>query len=83
MKILPEFVRIFYPDCQPEKVRLDEHGKAAALRLGNDFVLPIMAACLLGRAFSSVVCKTPIYRAFAQRLLEERKVQVATSGNST
>lgn len=41
MKILPEFVRIFYPDCQPEKVLLDEHGKAAALRLGNDFVLPI------------------------------------------
>ena len=41
MKILPEFVRIFYPDCQPEKVLLDEHGKAAALRLGNDFVVPV------------------------------------------
>ena len=41
MKILPEFVRIFYPDCQPEKVLLDEDGKPAALRLGNDFVVPV------------------------------------------
>jgi H+/Cl- antiporter ClcA len=27
-----------------------------------DFVLPIMAACLLSRTFSSLVCKTPVYR---------------------
>jgi H+/Cl- antiporter ClcA len=44
----------------------------------HDFVLPIMAACLLGRAFSSIVCKVPVYRAFAQRLLREREVEVAT-----
>src|SRR6185312_506490 len=31
----------------------------------HDFVLPIMAACLLGRTFSSLVCRTPVYRAFA------------------
>ena len=49
----------------------------------HDFVLPIMAACLLGRTFSSLVCKTPIYRAFAQRLLEQRKAQVAAVENST
>ena len=41
----------------------------------HDFVLPIMAACLLGRTFSTLVCKTPIYRAFAQRLLRERQDQ--------
>lgn len=46
----------------------------------HDFVLPIMAACLLGRTFSSLVCKTPIYRAFAQRLLQEREAQV-TAGD--
>ena len=45
----------------------------------HDFVLPIMAACLLGRTFSSLVCKTPIYRAFAQRLLQEREAQVTAS----
>ena len=35
----------------------------------HDFVLPIMAACLLGRTFASLMCPTPVYRAFAMRLL--------------
>ena len=39
----------------------DDHG----------FVLPIMAACLIGRALSTLVCKVPVYRAFAQQLLQE------------
>ena len=39
----------------------------------HDFVLPIMAACLLGRTFSSLVCATPVYRAFAQRLVRDRE----------
>ncbi len=43
----------------------------------HDFVLPIMAACLLGRTFSSLVCKTPIYRALATSLIEERERQLA------
>ncbi|MGE4071582.1 MAG: chloride channel protein [Lysobacterales bacterium] len=42
----------------------------------HNFVLPIMASCLIGRAFSSVVCKTPVYRAFAARLVEERKQEL-------
>lgn len=37
----------------------------------HDFVLPIMAVCLLGRTFSSLVCKEPVYRAFARRLLRD------------
>jgi H+/Cl- antiporter ClcA len=45
----------------------------------HGFVLPIMAACLLGRTFSSLVCKTPIYRAFAQRLVHEREQQITTN----
>jgi H+/Cl- antiporter ClcA len=43
----------------------------------HDFVLPIMAACLLGRAFSTLLCKTPIYRAFAQQLVRERERELA------
>lgn len=42
----------------------------------HDFVLPIMAACVLGRTFSSLVCKTPVYRAFAQRLVAERQAEL-------
>ena len=40
----------------------------------HDFVLPIIATCLISRAFSSLVCKTPVYRAFAERLLREREL---------
>ena len=40
-KILPEFVDIFYPDCVPHKILLDENGRPAAFRLQNDFVVPI------------------------------------------
>lgn len=42
----------------------------------HNFVLPIMAACLIGRAFSSMVCKTPVYRAFAERLVAERQLEL-------
>ena len=45
----------------------------------HDFVLPIIATCLISRAFSSLICKTPIYRAFAQRLLHEREACVESS----
>jgi H+/Cl- antiporter ClcA len=40
----------------------------------HQLVIPIIAACLLGRTFSTLLCKTPIYRALAQRLLSERSV---------
>ena len=43
----------------------------------HDFVLPIMASCLIARACSNVVSKTPVYRAFAERLLREREHEVA------
>jgi len=44
----------------------------------HDFVLPIMAACLLGRTFSTLFCPTPLYRALAQNLIHERETE--TSG---
>ncbi|MBS0456478.1 MAG: chloride channel protein [Proteobacteria bacterium] len=42
----------------------------------HDFVLPIIATCLISRAFSSLVCKKPVYRAFAERLLREREASL-------
>ncbi|MEP6511401.1 MAG: chloride channel protein [Dokdonella sp.] len=48
----------------------------------HEFVVPIIAACLLGRTFSTLVCKTPVYRAFAQQLLNQREQQQAGVGPS-
>ena len=48
----------------------------------HNFVLPIMAACLIGRAFSSMVCKTPVYRAFAERLVAERRQELELAAQS-
>ena len=47
----------------------------------HDFVLPIMASCLIARACSNVLSKTPVYRAFAERLLREREREVAQSAH--
>lgn len=45
----------------------------------HEFVLPILAACLLGRTFSTLLCKTPVYRAFARRAVEARERELATA----
>jgi len=45
----------------------------------HDFVLPVMAACLLARAASSLVCRTPVYRALAQRLLDARAANASNT----
>ena len=45
----------------------------------HDFVLPIMATCLLSRAFSTLVCKTPIYRALALQLVRDREQEASHS----
>jgi H+/Cl- antiporter ClcA len=44
----------------------------------HQMVIPIIAACLLGRTCSTLLCKTPIYRALALRLLVERRAADAT-----
>ena len=49
----------------------------------HDFVLPIMAACLLGRTFSTLLCKTPVYRAFAQNLVRQRETELAAESAKT
>lgn len=37
----------------------------------QSMVIPILAVCLLARAASSLVCRVPVYKAFAQRLGDE------------
>lgn len=39
------------------------------LTANQSMVIPILAVCLLSRAASSLVCGTPVYKAFAQRLV--------------
>ncbi len=40
-------------------------------------VLPILAMCLLARAFSALVCKVPVYRAFTDHILEQHVAEHA------
>ncbi|HUH55949.1 MAG TPA: chloride channel protein [Rhodanobacter sp.] len=37
----------------------------------QDMVIPIMAACLLARAAASLFCPTPVYRDFAERMVQD------------
>ncbi|MBA8887873.1 H+/Cl- antiporter ClcA [Dokdonella fugitiva] len=37
----------------------------------RDMVIPILAVCMLARAVSSLVCRTPVYKAIAQRLIRD------------
>jgi H+/Cl- antiporter ClcA len=41
------------------------------LTANQSMVIPIMAVCLLARAIASVVCHTPVYRAFADRMVRQ------------
>ena len=41
----------------------------------QDMVIPILATCLLARGTAALVCRTPVYRAFAERLIEEFRRQ--------
>jgi H+/Cl- antiporter ClcA len=47
------------------------------LTANQSLVIPIMAVCLLARAMSSLVCHTPVYRAFADRMVGEYERQQA------
>lgn len=44
---------------------------AMELTANQSMVIPVMAACLLARAVSSLLSPTPVYRAFAERLVQE------------
>jgi H+/Cl- antiporter ClcA len=42
---------------------------ALELTANRSLVIPVMAVCLIARSFSGLVCRKPIYAAFAERLL--------------
>ena len=46
-------------------------------------VIPIMAACLLARAAGSLFCPTPVYKDFAERMVQDfEQQQVARAENA-
>ncbi|HZX72144.1 MAG TPA: chloride channel protein [Rhodanobacter sp.] len=50
---------------------------AMELTNNQDMVIPIMAACLLARAAASLFCPTPVYRDFAERMVQDFEQQRA------
>lgn len=49
------------------------------LTANHNMVVPLLAVCLLARGISSLFCRTPVYRAFAERAIAgyERKFEQA------
>jgi H+/Cl- antiporter ClcA len=56
-----------------------------AMELSNnqDMVIPIMAACLLARAAASIFCPTPVYKDFAERMIQDFERQQALHAAET
>ncbi|RAN81858.1 chloride channel protein [Bacillus sp. SRB_336] len=52
---------------------------AMELTNNQDMVIPIMAACLLARAAASLFCPTPVYRDFAERMVQDFERQQAAA----
>ncbi|MEO5830810.1 MAG: chloride channel protein [Rhodanobacter sp.] len=55
---------------------------AMELTDNQDMVIPIMAACLLARAAASLFCPTPVYRDFAERMVQDFEQQQASQRQS-
>ncbi|WP_158755451.1 chloride channel protein [Dyella sp. S184] len=56
---------------------------AMELTDNQDMVIPIMAACLLARAAASLFCPTPVYKDFAERMVQDFERQQAAHAEST
>jgi H+/Cl- antiporter ClcA len=50
---------------------------AMELTNNQDMVIPIMAVCLLARAAASIFCPTPVYKDFAERMIQDFERQQA------
>jgi len=50
---------------------------AMELTDNQSMVIPIMAACLLARAAASIFCPTPVYKDFAERMVQDFERQQA------
>ena len=55
---------------------------AMELTDNQDMVIPIMAACLLARAAASLFCPTPVYKDFAERMVQDFELQHAAQADS-
>jgi H+/Cl- antiporter ClcA len=49
----------------------------------QSMVIPILAVCLLSRAIGSLIAPVPVYRAFAQRLVDEYERQRSADAEAT
>jgi len=52
------------------------------LTANQSLVIPIMAACLLARGVATLACPTPIYRAFARRLVDDYEKLCDNTGSA-
>jgi len=52
---------------------------AMELTDNQDMVIPIMASCLLARAAASLFCPTPVYKDFAERMVQDFEQQQAAA----
>ncbi|MDO1528596.1 chloride channel protein [Fulvimonas sp. R45] len=55
---------------------------AMELTDNQDMVIPIMAACLLGRAAASIFSPTPVYKDFAERMVRDFERQLAVQAQA-
>ncbi|WP_266158818.1 chloride channel protein [Dyella silvatica] len=53
------------------------------LTANQQMALPIMASCLLARAISSLLCRKPVYRALADKLIENYTHELARRAADT
>jgi H+/Cl- antiporter ClcA len=53
------------------------------LTANQQMALPIMAACLLARGTSALVCRKPVYKALADNLMEEYEREAARHAQAT
>jgi H+/Cl- antiporter ClcA len=56
---------------------------AMELTDNQDMVIPIMAACLIARAAASLFCPTPVYKDFAERLVQDFERQQLAHAETT
>jgi len=56
---------------------------AMELTDNQDMVIPIMAACLLARAAASIFSPTPVYKDFAERMVQDFERQQAAQAAAT
>ncbi len=56
---------------------------AMELTANQDMIIPVMAACLLARAAASLFCPTPVYKDFAERMVQDFERQQTAQAHAT